>query len=209
MITPRTDHLIDLALEEDAGLGDVTSRAIFPAAHRSRAVIDVKQAEVVVCGLEVAARVFARVDPALKTTLLARDGDRLKSGADVLRIEGPTAALLTAERTALNFMQRLTGIATVRWLRPSYSSAEEMISLARQITGRGVPLLNLLFHSSEAIAGTSPYTRNESELAGFFDRLSRALEFMIGTLGARPLTFAEFHREFGATAGLAPVGATD
>ena len=113
MITPRTDHLIDLALEEDAGLGDVTSRAIFPTAHRSRAVIDVKQAEVVVCGLEVAARVFARVDPSLKTTLLARDGDRLKSGAAVLRIEGPTAALLTAERTALNFMQRLTGIATL------------------------------------------------------------------------------------------------
>jgi hypothetical protein len=104
---------------------------------------------------------------------------------------------------------RLTGIATVRWLRPSYSSAEEMISLARQITGRGVPLLNLLFHSSEAIAGTSPYTRNESELAGFFDRLSRVLEFMIGTLGARPLTFAEFHREFGGTAQRTLASATD
>ena len=112
MITPRTDHLIDLALEEDAGLGDVTSRAIFPVTHRSRAVIDVKQ-DLVVCGLEVAARVFARVDPALKTKLLARDGERFKPGAAVLQIEGPTAALLTAERTALNFMQRLSGIATL------------------------------------------------------------------------------------------------
>lgn len=111
MLTPRTDHLIDLALEEDAGLGDVTSRAIFPAAHRSRAVIDAKQ-DLVICGLEVAARVFARVDPALKTKLLARDGDRVKKGAKVLRIEGPTVALLTAERTALNFLQRLSGIAT-------------------------------------------------------------------------------------------------
>lgn len=112
MITPRTEHLIDLALDEDAGLGDVTSRAIFPTSHHSRAVIDVKQ-DLVVCGLEVAARVFSRVDPALKTKLLARDGSRLKPGAGVLRIEGPTGSLLTAERTALNFVQRLSGVATL------------------------------------------------------------------------------------------------
>jgi nicotinate-nucleotide pyrophosphorylase (carboxylating) len=111
MISPRTDQLIDLALEEDAGLGDVTSRAIFPAAHRSRAFIDAKQ-DLVVCGLDVAAQVFARVDPALKTKLLTRDGDRVKRGARVLRIDGPTGAMLTAERTALNFLQRLSGIAT-------------------------------------------------------------------------------------------------
>ncbi|MBI2511947.1 MAG: carboxylating nicotinate-nucleotide diphosphorylase [Opitutae bacterium] len=111
MLTPRTEHLIDLALEEDAGLGDITSRAIFPAAHCSRGEIDAKQ-DLVLCGLEVAARVFAKVDPALKTKLLARDGDRVKKGAIVLRVEGPTAAMLTAERTALNFLQRLSGIAT-------------------------------------------------------------------------------------------------
>lgn len=111
MINSRTLHLIDFALEEDAGLGDVTSRAIFPAKHRSRAVIDAKQ-DLVICGLEVAAAVFARVDPALKVRLLAKDGDRVKRGAAVLRVEGPTVALLTAERTALNFLQRLSGIAT-------------------------------------------------------------------------------------------------
>jgi len=111
MIDPRTLHLIDLALEEDAGLGDVTSRAIFSPTHRSRAVIDAKQS-LIVCGLAVAARVFERVDPALKTKLLARDGDRIKPGAAVLSITGPTGSLLTAERTALNFIQRLSGIAT-------------------------------------------------------------------------------------------------
>ena len=111
MLTPRTDHLIDLALEEDLGLGDVTGRAIFSAAHRSRALIDAKQ-DLVLCGIEIAARVFGRVDPALKSTLLARDGDRVKKGTVVLRVEGPTAALLAAERTALNFLQRLSGIAT-------------------------------------------------------------------------------------------------
>ncbi len=111
MLTPRTDLLIDLALEEDAGLGDVTSRAIFPAGHRSRAVIDAKQ-ELVLCGIAIAERVFTRFDPTLKVRPLARDGDRVKPGAQVLRVEGATVSLLTAERTALNFLQRLSGIAT-------------------------------------------------------------------------------------------------
>ncbi len=112
MISPRTDHLIDLALEEDAGLGDVTSRAIFTPEDRAGAFIEAKQ-ELIVCGLEVAARVFARVDPASKITLRARDGERVKRGARVLEVQGPAASLLTAERTALNFMQRLSGIATL------------------------------------------------------------------------------------------------
>jgi nicotinate-nucleotide pyrophosphorylase (carboxylating) len=111
MLTPRTLHLIDLALEEDAGLGDVTSRAIFSARHRSRAYIAAGQ-PLVACGLEVAAEVFRRVDPALRVKLTARDGDVLKTGAKVLTVDGPTASLLTAERTALNFIQRLSGIAT-------------------------------------------------------------------------------------------------
>jgi nicotinate-nucleotide pyrophosphorylase (carboxylating) len=112
MITPRTEHLIDLALEEDAGLGDVTSRGIFPAHHRSKGFITAEQ-DLVLCGSEVAARVFSRVDPALKVTRVAADGDRLKKGAVVLRVAGPTASLLTAERTALNFIQRLSGVATI------------------------------------------------------------------------------------------------
>jgi nicotinate-nucleotide pyrophosphorylase (carboxylating) len=110
-LSPRTDHLIDLALDEDAGLGDLTSRAIFPPGHRSRAVIGAGH-ELVVCGLEVASCVFKRVDASLKIRLLAHDGDLVKKGAGVLQVEGPTASLLTAERTALNFLQRLSGIAT-------------------------------------------------------------------------------------------------
>lgn len=111
-LTARTLHLIDLALEEDAGLGDVTSRAIFSPKHRSRAIIDAKQ-DVVICGLELAAAVFTRVDAALEVKLLVQDGAVVKRGAAVLRVEGPTGSLLTAERTALNFLQRLTGIATL------------------------------------------------------------------------------------------------
>jgi len=111
MLTPRTELLIDLALEEDLGLGDLTSRALFPPGHRRRGWIEARQ-DLVVCGVEIAARVFARVDPALRVRLLAADGDRLRAGARVLEVAGPTAALLAAERTALNFLQRLSGIAT-------------------------------------------------------------------------------------------------
>ena len=111
MITPRTELLIDLALEEDAGLGDLTSRAIFPQQHRSQAFISAGH-DLVICGLEVAARVFTRVDPELQVKFNATDGDAMKSGQRVLTIAGPTSALLTAERTALNFLQRLSGIAT-------------------------------------------------------------------------------------------------
>jgi nicotinate-nucleotide pyrophosphorylase (carboxylating) len=109
---PRIDHLIDLAIEEDAGLGDVTSRAIFSAKHQSRGIMDAKQ-DIVLCGLGVAARVFKRIDETLKVTPLAHDGDRVKKGARVLSVTGPTAAMLTAERTALNFVQRLSGTATL------------------------------------------------------------------------------------------------
>jgi len=111
-LDPRTDHLIDLALEEDLAFGDVTSRAIFPRDHESCAFIEAGS-DLVICGLDVAARVFARVDPALRVSPSARDGDRVKRGARVCRVAGPTAPLLAAERTALNFLQRLSGIATL------------------------------------------------------------------------------------------------
>lgn len=87
---------------------------------------------------------------------------------------------------------RLARIASVRWLRPSYSSAEDMMALSRDVLRRGAPMLNLLFHSSEAIAGASPYTRNEGELSAFFDRLGRFLDYARNDLGVEPRTFEEF-----------------
>ncbi len=91
---------------------------------------------------------------------------------------------------------RKLGIARVRWLRPSYSSLEDMISLARDLAAAGEPVLNLLFHSSEAIVGGSPYNRTEAELAAFCDRLERFFEYAIGTLKATPATFAEFRAAY-------------
>lgn len=91
---------------------------------------------------------------------------------------------------------RLARVANVRWLRPSYSSAADMISLARQIVGRGAPILNLLFHSSEAIIGGSPYNRTQGELDGFFDRLGQILSYATEELSAEPLTFIEYRDRF-------------
>lgn len=87
---------------------------------------------------------------------------------------------------------RLARLATVHWLRPSYTSAADMIALADRLTRRGIPILNLLFHSSEAIVGGSPYNRTAAELDAFFDRLSRLLRHATTTLGAEPMTFAEY-----------------
>ena len=81
-------------------------------------------------------------------------------------------------------------------MRPSYSSAEDMVALARQLVDRQVPLLNLLFHSSEAIVGGSPYNKTEAEIDGFFDRLGRFLTVATQELGARPLTLKEFRGEW-------------
>ena len=93
---------------------------------------------------------------------------------------------------------RLLRVAHVRWLRPSYSSAEDMIALGRQIVSKGAPILNLLFHSSEAIVGGSPYNRTDGELDAFFERLGRFLTFATRDLGAEPMTFAEYRQRFAA-----------
>ena len=87
---------------------------------------------------------------------------------------------------------RKLGVARMRWLRPSYSSLEDMIGLARDLARAGEPVLNLLFHSSEAIVGGSPYNKTDAELAAFCDRLERFFEYAIGRLGASPVTFSEF-----------------
>ncbi|MEO8076860.1 MAG: polysaccharide deacetylase family protein [Acidobacteriota bacterium] len=91
---------------------------------------------------------------------------------------------------------RVLGLLRMRWLRPSYSSLDDMIALARQLAAAREPVLNLLFHSSEAIVGGSPYNRTPAELEAFCDRLDRFLAFATGELGAAPATFAEFRTAY-------------
>jgi hypothetical protein len=91
---------------------------------------------------------------------------------------------------------RVLGLLRLRWLRPSYSSLEDMTTLARDLARAGEPVLNLLFHSSEAIVGGSPYNRTQGQLDAFCDRLERFLTFATQDLGAKPVTFAEFRQRY-------------
>lgn len=109
------DHsslLIDLALAEDIGAGDVTSLYFIPEDRRACAFVAVR-VDGVVSGVEIAARVFRQVDPELDVEVLIRDGSKVSSGALLIRVEGSARSILTAERTALNFLQRLSGVATL------------------------------------------------------------------------------------------------
>lgn len=103
---------IAAALAEDIGPGDVTAEAFVPASARASARLFAKE-PCVLAGVETAAEVFRRVGPDLAICLLARDGDRLSGGDVALVVSGSVRALLTAERTALNFVQRLSGVATL------------------------------------------------------------------------------------------------
>ena len=91
---------------------------------------------------------------------------------------------------------RLLRLLRMRWLRPSYSSLDDMRALARDLAGSGVPVLNLLFHSSEAIVGGSPYNRTQAELEAFFDRLERFFQYATHELRATPATFSEFREQY-------------
>jgi nicotinate-nucleotide pyrophosphorylase (carboxylating) len=105
------DDLIERALAEDVGAGDATTEATVPADLRGRATITQK-ADGVIYGLDVAEEVFRRLDAAATVERLGPEGEWRNAGAPVLRVEGSARALLTAERTALNFLGRLSGIAT-------------------------------------------------------------------------------------------------
>ena len=107
----NVDALIETALAEDLADGpDVTSTATIPVDHRSQLDL-VARTDGVVAGLEVAERVFEIVGP-IEVTLHAADGDRVRRGEVLLSAVGPTRALLTAERTALNLLTHLSGVAT-------------------------------------------------------------------------------------------------
>jgi len=103
--------IIHRALEEDIGPGDVTSQWTLPADDILQGEFLVKAAGVV-AGLEVVAEVFALVDARIEFTPLVADGERVAAGQRIALVGGPGAALLSAERTALNFLQRMSGIAT-------------------------------------------------------------------------------------------------
>lgn len=104
-------QVIQAALKEDVGLGDVTTLALIPANATAKAVLRARQ-PLVLAGVELAEETFRELSPEAKSKRAAEDGKPLAAGDTILTVSGPARALLTAERVALNFVQRLSGIAT-------------------------------------------------------------------------------------------------
>ena len=112
MESPEIRRAVRLALAEDIGRGDATTLATVPKNARSRAVMRARE-PLIVCGLEFAGSAFRQLSPAVKIKPRAHDGQRVKAGATLLEFSGPARAILSAERVALNFVQRLSGVATL------------------------------------------------------------------------------------------------
>lgn len=108
----QADQLIDLSLEEDIGRGDVTCNSVIPEASVLSGAVVFREVGVL-SGSWIAERVFKRVDESIAVTPLKVDGDEVGKGEKILKVSGPARGILTAERTALNFLQRLSGIATL------------------------------------------------------------------------------------------------
>ena len=111
-MTPTARETIQRALAEDLGPGDITSECFIPAGHRSTARL-ISGETCTLAGTATATEVFRQVDPTIEINLEKNDGDQITPGTLILTAKGPTRALLSAERTALNFLQRLSGIATL------------------------------------------------------------------------------------------------
>jgi nicotinate-nucleotide pyrophosphorylase (carboxylating) len=110
---PAVRRLIELAIDEDLGRGDVTS-SVTVGAHGPRIVADMNAREPIVAfGIDIAAAVFRAVEPSLELELVAGDGARVDRGGLMLTVRGAAHGVLAAERTALNFVQRLSGVATL------------------------------------------------------------------------------------------------
>ena len=110
-ITPDIEKLIDLAIMEDYSMGDATTDALIPNKIKGRATV-VADEQGTVAGLDLAVKTFSKIDPKLETKTLIDDGSKVSKNDRILEISGLLSSILTAERTALNFLRKLSGVAT-------------------------------------------------------------------------------------------------
>jgi nicotinate-nucleotide pyrophosphorylase (carboxylating) len=149
MVASQLPEIISRALEEDIGDGDVTSNATIPEDERYRGEFLVK-ADGVIAGLEVVKRTFEQVDGSIEYRPLISDGAQVTPKTILAEAVGPARSLLTAERVALNFLQRMSGIAT---LTRQYIDAVEGTGAQILDTRKTVPGLRLLDKWAVAVAG--------------------------------------------------------
>ena len=153
--------LIDIALRDDVGDGDITTDNIVPAAIRRKAKM-IAKADGVVAGLPVAEMVFKKLDPALIWNELVKEGDKVKSGDVLVEFEGTYRALLTGERTALNFLQRLSGIAT---MSAKYADAVKDFQTVILDTRKTLPGFNKLDKYAVKKGGASNHRHGLHDMA--------------------------------------------
>ncbi|MDO8689822.1 MAG: carboxylating nicotinate-nucleotide diphosphorylase [Dehalococcoidia bacterium] len=151
--------IIEQALAEDVGWGDITTRALVPPDHKGRAQALMKS-DGILCGGEVFAMAFTVWDPSLQVDLLARDGAQVSRGDIVARVAGSAASILTAERVALNLLQRLSGIATM-----TRRFVQEVGELPTRVieTRKTTPGLRLLEKYAVRVGGGSNHRFNLSD----------------------------------------------
>ena len=150
------DATIDRALAEDSAGGDITTAALIPAHLEARASLVPGEAGVL-AGLEVAAAVFRRVDPDLVFVQRLLDGDHVEGGEPVATVSGSMASILSAERTALNFLQRMSGIAT---LTSKYVKAVEGTTASIADTRKTAPGLRSLDKYAVSVGGGRNHRMN-------------------------------------------------
>ena len=128
--------LLELALAEDLGPGDTTTPLVVESGRRGSAVIEARQ-DLVVCGLPIAVAVFTALDASLRCTALASEGSQRRNGDVLLEVEGDLRAILAAERTALNFLSRLCGVAsfTRRFVEAVAGSGARIVDTRKTLPG--------------------------------------------------------------------------
>jgi len=149
----RVGRIVRQALEEDVGARDVTTEATVAAEARATGIFLAKQS-FVVAGLDVALEVFRAVDPQIAWETRAREGDRFEPGNAIASVIGPARGILTGERVALNFLQRMSGIATItRGFVDAVAGTKAKIRDTRKTT----PLLRLLEKRAVLVGGGVPH----------------------------------------------------
>ena len=158
---PFVDKLIELAIAEDIGDGDHTSLSSIPAGERGRMKLLIKQAGVL-AGVEVAERVFLRLDPTVTFERILKDGDRVTPGDIAFYVEGKLITLLQSERIILNIMQRMSGVATQTAIY-----ADELKGLKTKVldTRKTTPGMRVLDKMAVKIGG------GENHRIGLFDMI--------------------------------------
>jgi len=152
----QIEEIVDRALVEDLGWGDATTETLIPGDQEGIASIMAKE-EGILAGIDIANKVFQRADPALRVAILIADGSQINPGSTIAKVEGNVASILKAERVALNFLQRLSGIASET---NRYVKAVEGLSVRIMDTRKTTPSLRSMEKYAVSVGGGQNHRMN-------------------------------------------------